>query len=68
MTGKQTLIAILGVAAMLGGVWSWGMWLRARTRIKQLDLAARVRNHETARLRVVSNIAKCRNAADWEGA
>lgn len=68
MTGTQTLVAILGVAAMIGGVWGWAAWLEAQSREKQLDIAARARDQETERLRIISDAIKVSYQGKEEGA
>lgn len=66
MDGTQALIAILGVAAMVGGVWVVKLWLEARSRDKKIEFEANATKEETERFRIISELAK--NNAQLAGA
>lgn len=58
MNGTQSLAAILGVAAILGGGWYLKLWLEAKSRDKKAEYDANASKEETERFRLVVELAQ----------
>lgn len=57
MNGTQTLIAILGVAAIAGSSWSLKIWLETQSHDKKIEFDAKANEQETERYRILADLA-----------
>ena len=57
MSGKQTVITILGVAAIAGCSWSFNAWLDQQSFNKKSEVAAKLSEQETARYQMIKDLA-----------
>ena len=57
MSGKQTVITILGVAAIAGCSWSFNAWLDQQSFTKKSEVAAKLSEQETARYQMIKDLA-----------
>ena len=57
MSGKQTVITILGVAAIAGCSWSFNAWLDQQSFNKKSEVDAKLSEQETARYQMINDLA-----------
>jgi len=57
MSGKQTVITILGVAAIAGCTWSFNAWLDQQSFNKKSEFDAKLSEQETARYQMIKDLA-----------
>lgn len=58
MTGTQSLIAILGVAAILGGTFVWKEYIKSQVKKRQLDHQVRMSELEKEKMAMVGKAAE----------
>lgn len=57
MSGKQTVMTILGVAAIAGCSWSFNAWLDQQSFNKKSEVDAKLSEQETARYQMIKDLA-----------
>ena len=57
MSGRQTVITILGVAAIAGCSWSFNAWLDQQSFNKKSEVDAKLSEQETARYQMIKDLA-----------
>ena len=57
MSGTESLIALLGVAAIVGGAYVWKARLNTQARLREIDHYTRMSEEETKRYRIIEQLA-----------